>query len=191
MKRKNAGFGSLIEVLTGAMVMMLLVLGTMSMFVSGLTYMTRTSTDLYIGGKNAQALRWMSEYARSSMSATITNNGTEIDFVVPKQSATADSYTGENEYTFPLTSDGLTHGFKIDFTAGTLTDLKSNKVICKNIVSIDPDKTSSQYNGTYTPFSFSIVGSHKVLVMQIITQQKINGVKRFERMKETVRLRNT
>ena len=187
-KRKGT---TLIEVLTGAVLMMLLVLGTMSMFVSGLTYMTRTSTDLYLGGKNAQGLRWMSEYARSAMSATITNGGNEIDFVVPTRSTTTDPNTGEKEYTYPLAGDGLTHGFKVDFTAGTLTDLHSNKVICKNIVAIDPDPTSTSYNGTYTPFSFSIVGTHKVIVMQLITQQKINGVKRYERMKETVRLRNT
>lgn len=189
MRKKRAT--TLIEVLTGALLMMLICLGTLSLFVSGLTYMTRTSTDLYLAGKNAQGLRWISEYARSAMSATITNNGTEVDFVVPKTNTTADQYTGENEYVYPLTTDGLVHGFKIDFTAGTLTDLRNNKVICKNIVQIDPDPKSSTYNSTYTPFSFSIVGSHKVLVMQFITQQKINGVKRYERMKDTVLLRNT
>ena len=188
--RKRKG-SSLVEVLVGALLMMLITLGTMSMMVSGLTYMTRTSTDLYLAGKNAQSLRWVSEYARSAMTATITNNGNEVDFTIPQRSSTTDSYTGEKEYTYPLVSDGLVHGFKVDFAAGTLTDLHSGKVICKNITSIDPDKNSSQYNGTYTPFSFSIVGSHKVLVMQIITQQKIKGVKRYERMKETVRLRNT
>ena len=189
MKKKRGT--TLIEVLTGTILMMLITLGTLSLFVSGLTYMTRTSTDLYIGGKNAQSLRWISEYGRTAMSATLANNGNEVDFVIPLYNSTTDPYTGEKELVYPLTSDGLVHGFKVDFTAGTLTDLHSNKVICKNIVAIDPDPNSSNYNHTYVPFSFSIVGSHKVVVMQIITQKKINGVRRFERMKDTVLLRNT
>jgi Tfp pilus assembly protein PilW len=189
MKKKRGM--SLIEVLTGALLMMLICLGTLSLFVSGLTYMTRTSTDLYLGGKNAQSLRWISEYARGAMSATLSNNGNEVDFVVPIYNTTTDPYTGEKELVYPLTTDGLTHGFKVDFTAGTLTDLKSNKVICKNIVAIDPDPKSSTYKSTYVPFSFSIFGSHKLIVMQLITQQKVNGVTRYERMKDTVLLRNT
>jgi hypothetical protein len=182
---------TLVEVVTGAGLMMLITLGTMSLFVSGVTYVTRTSTDLTLAGKNAQGLRWMSEYARASMTATITTSGNEVDFSIPAQATTTDANTGEKEYKYPLVSDGVTRGFKVDFAAGTLTDLHSNKVLCKNITSTDPDPKSSTYNQAYVPFTFSIVGSHKVIVMQLITKQKINGNTRYERMKETVLLRNT
>ena len=188
--RKRRGT-TLIEAVTGAVVGMLVVLGMMSMFVSGLTYMYRTNTDLYLAGKDAQGLRWMSEYARTAMSATIASGGNEVDFTLPKTNAAADSYTGEKEYTYPLAGDGVTRGFKVDFTAGTLTDLHTGIILAKNITSTDPDPKSSTYNQAYTPFSFSIVGSHKVIVMQIISKQKIDGNLRYERMKETVMLRNT
>jgi hypothetical protein len=188
--KKSRGM-SLVEVLTGAGLMMLITLGTMSLMATGLTYVTRTSTDLTLSGKNAQGLRWMSEYARMSMSASIVNSGKEVDFTIPARSTTVDSFTGEKEYIYPLTGDGVVRGFKVDFVAGTLTDLHSNKVIVKNITATDPDPHSSTYNQAYTPFAFSIVGSHKVIVMQLMTKQKINGYPRYARMKETVLLRNT
>jgi hypothetical protein len=180
-----------VEVMTGAVLMMLITVGTMALMVSGLTYMTRTSTDLTLSGKNALGLRWVSEYARGAMSATLSNSGKTVNFVMPVQAGTTDAYTGEKELSWPLTSDNVTRGFSVDFTAGTMTDLKSNKVIIKNISPIDPDPQSTAYNQAYTPFSFSTVGSRKVIVIQVITTEKINGVKRYIRMKNTVLLRNT
>ena len=190
MRKKNRGT-SLVEVMTGAVLMMLITVGTMALMVSGLTYMTRTSTDLTLSGKNALGLRWVSEYARGSMSAALSNSGKTVTFVMPKQNTTADSYTGEKELQYPLTTDGVTRGFSVDFSAGTMTDLKSGKVIIKNISSTDPDPASTNYNQAYTPFSFSTVGAHKVIVIQVITKQRVNGVQRYVRMKNTVLLRNT
>lgn len=188
--KKSKGF-TLIEMITGASLMMLITLGTLSLMVSGLTYMARTTTDLTLAGKNAQGLRWMSEFTRSAMSATITANGNEVDFTLPKTNTTVDANTGEKEYVYPLTGDGVARGFKVDFTAGTLTDVRTGQVLCKNITGIDPDPSSSTYKQAYVPFAFSIVGSHKVIVMQLMTKQSINGNVRYERMKETVKLRNT
>ena len=180
---------SLVEVVTGAVLMMLITLGTMSLMVTGLRYVTRTSTDLTIGGKNAQGLRWISEYARTAMSATIS--GSQINFTLPSRATTTDTNTGEKEMIYPVVGDGVTRGFKIDFSAGTLTDLHMNKVIMKNITSTDPDPASSTYGQAYTPFSFSQVGAHKVIVIQIITKDKVAGNVRYSRMKNTVLLRNT
>lgn len=188
--RKKRG-SSLVEVLTGAVLMMLITLGTMSLLASGLTFMSRTSTDLTLSGKNALGLRWISEYARGAMSATITNSGSQVNFVTPVKSTTTDSYTGEKELTYPLATDNVTRGFKVDFTAGTLTDLHMNKVIMKNIATYDLDPNSSTYGQTYQPFSFSMVGAHKVIVIQVITKSKIAGNLRYKRMKNTVLLRNT
>ena len=188
--RKNSG-SSLIEVVTGAGLMMLITVGTMSLMVSGQRYMTRTTTDLTLAAKNALGLRNISEYARGAMSATITNNGTQVSFTTPAMATTTDSFTGEKELKYPLAGDGVTRGFKVDFTAGTLTDLHTNKVIMKNITGVDPDSHSSTYNQSYAPFSFSQVGAHKVIVIQVITKQKITGTDRYQRMKNTVLLRNT
>ena len=79
-------------------------------------------------------------------------------------STTTDPYTGEKEMAYPVTSDGVTRGFKVDWAAGTLTDLKSNKVIAKNIYYADPDPSSSTYGQGYQPFSFSMVGARKVII---------------------------
>lgn len=188
--KKAKGF-TLVELVTGAGLMMFITLGTLSLMVTGLTYMARSTADITNAGKNAQGLRWMSEFARTAMSATLANGGNEVDFVLPKVATTTDPNTGEKEYAFPLTGDGVARGFKVDFVAGTLTDVRTGQILCKNITGIDPDPTSTTYHQAYVPFTFSIVGAHKVIVMQLMTQQKINGNIRYERMKETVKLRNT
>jgi hypothetical protein len=136
-------------------------------------------------------LRYVTEYARGAMSATISNNGSQVNFAMPAMSNTADNVTGEKELAFPIVSDGVTRGFSVNFTAGTMTDLHTTKVIVKNITSTDPDPKSSNYGNTYQPFSFSMVGSRKVMVIQLITKDKVNGQVRYQRMKNTVLLRNT
>jgi hypothetical protein len=188
--KKNRG-STIIEVVTGAMLMMLITLGTMSLMTSGLRYMYRTNTDLTISGKNALGLRYVSEYARGALSATITNSGATVNFSSPSMSLTTDANTGERELTYPVVSDGVTRGFSVNFAAGTMTDLHTNKVIIQNITGTDPDPNSSTYNQAYQPFSFSMVGSHKVMIIEVITKQKVAGATRYSRMKNTVLLRNT
>jgi len=187
--KKRPG-STLVEVVTGAGVMMLIMLGTLSLFVTGLTYMTRTSTDLTLSGKNAQALRWISEYARTAMSVTITNGGKQVNYSLPAVNATPNAFTGGKEPIYPLVSDGVTRGFAVDFVAGTLTDLHNNKVIAKNISATDPDPGSSTFNQAYVPFTLAQVGSHRAIVIQLICSQKVNGNLRYSRMKQTVLLRN-
>src|SRR6478609_8527408 len=108
--KKTRG-STIVEVITGAAVMMLLMLGTMSLFITGLASTARTTMDLTLSGKNAQGLRWVSEYARAAMSATITNNGNQVNFTVPASSGTTNAVTGEKELTYPETGDGVTRGF--------------------------------------------------------------------------------
>jgi hypothetical protein len=188
--KKNRG-SSLTEVVAGAGLMMLITLGTLTLFAQGLTAAARTSTDLTISGKNAQGNRYVCEWARAAMSSTIDSTGNKVTFTVPALSGTADSVTGEKEYVFPATSDGVSRGFMVDFNAGTLTDLKSNRVIVKNITSTDPDPKSSNYGQSYQPFSIATIGSRKAIVIQLITKDKVNGSVRYSRMKNTVLLRNT
>lgn len=188
MKRRGS---SLVEVVTGAGIMMLLTLGTMTLMVSGLRYVTRTSTDLTLAAKNAQGLRWVSELSRGAMSATISANGTQVNFVLPAMATTTDTFTGEKEVSIPITSDNVTRGFKVDFAAGTLKDLRTGRTLVKNITSVDPDPASTNYNQTYVPFSYSQVGARKVIVIQLITKDKSGGTTRYQRMKNSVLLRNT
>lgn len=190
MTRRRKG-SSLVEVVTGAGVMMLITLGTMSLMVSGLRYMTRTSSDLTLARKNAQGLRWVSELTRAAMSATISSSGTQIDFTTPAMATTTDAYTGEKELSYPVAGDNVARGFKVDFAAGTLKDTRTGRILVKNIASTDPDPNSSTYNQAYQPFTFSMVGSRKVIVIQLITKERITGTTRYQRMKNTVLLRNT
>ena len=187
--RKNRGI-SLVEVVTGSAVMMLVTLGTMTLMASGLKSLAKTSTDVTLSDKNALGSRWVCEYARASMGATLSNNGSQVSFSLPTLSTKTDSVTGEKEFAFPLANDGVTRGFKVDFAAGTMTDLHMNKVLVKNIMATDPDPKSSNYGKSYAPFSFTMVGPRKAIVIQLITKDKIAGLVRYTRMKNTVLLRN-
>ena len=187
--KKNRGI-SLVEVVMGSGLMMLVTLGSMTLMASGLKSLTKTSTDVTLSDKNALGVRWVCEYARQSMGATISNSGSQVNFSLPAMSSKADPVTGEKEFVYPLNSDGQVRGFKVDFAAGTMTDLHMNKVIVKNIAATDPDPKSSNYGKNYQPFSFTMVGPRKAIVIQLITKDKVSGIVRYTRMKNTIVLRN-
>lgn len=187
--RKCRG-SSLVEVMTGAGFMMLLTLGTMTMLVAGMQSFSRTSTDVTITQKNAQGVRKMAELMRGAMNATIDTDGTRVLFTMPAMSANTDPITGERELTFPTVSDGVVRGFQVNRAAGTLRDLRTNTVLVRNIATLDLEPTSSQYGQAYTPFVLSSVGSKRVVVMQLVTRERVAGTTRFQRMKNTVLLRN-
>ena len=188
--RKRRGM-SIIELITGASVMMLVTLGAAGLLVHGLRSFRQTTSDVTITYDNAQGLRRISEMIRESMSAGISETGTRIVFVRPAMSGVVDPITGEQELSFPVVSDGVARGYKVNFTNGTLFDTRTNTVHVRNIATRDPDPQSSTYGQTYQPFVFSSVGSRRVVLINLITAEQVNGRVRYQRMKNTVLLRNT
>lgn len=187
MKRRGS---SLVEVLTGAGLMMLVTLGAVGMLVGGLQSFSRTSSDLTQTYDNSQGLRRMGENLREGINVAITNGGSTVTFNKPALTASADSDTGEKEYQYPFASDGIARGYSVNFANGTVTDLQTNKVIVSNVASKDPDKDSATYNQAYVPFTLTTVGNRKAVVMNIITSEKVAGTTRYQRMKVTYVLRN-
>jgi hypothetical protein len=181
---------SLVEVMTGAGLMMLVTLGAVGLLVGGLQSFSRTSSDLTMTYDNSQGLRRIGENLREGINVTISESGSKIVFNKPAFSGSVDSITGEKEYIYPFTSDGVTRGYQVNFTNGTVTDLQSGKVIVSNIASKDPDKNSSSYNQSYTPFTLTTVGSRKAIVMNLICSEKVGGSTRYQRMKVTYVMRN-
>lgn len=170
--------------------MMLVTLGAVGLLVGGLQSFSRTSSDLTMTYDNSQGLRRVGENLREAINVTISESGSKIVFNRPALSSTADAITGEKEYIYPFTSDGVSRGYQVNFANGTVTDLQSGKVIVSNVASKDPDKNSTSYNQAYTPFTLTTVGTRKAIVMNLICAEKVGGSTRYQRMKVTYVLRN-
>ncbi|MBI1756345.1 MAG: type II secretion system protein [Fimbriimonas ginsengisoli] len=193
MKRRR-GF-TLVEIMAGAVLFSLVFLGYGALLISGLKSFTRTANDVTVTNPNAQAMRRVADALRPGVNVTILNSGTKITFNNAALSSIVDPVTGEKEVATPIVSDGVARGYNVDFTAGTLTDLATNRVLVKNIIGTDPLPGSSQYNQAYAPFSFSTVGGYKAVTINLITQVGSGGTSkgtvRYQRLKNAVMLRES
>lgn len=180
---------TLIELLTGMSVMSIVLLGTMTLLVTGMKSFHKTSADVDISNQNANALRKVSETLRQSMSATISNSGKTITFNLPKMGA-VDPVTGEKELLEPLVSDGITRSYVVDFSTKRLIEYPGGRAIVRDISATDPQEGSSQYNSAYTPFQLTSIGSYRAITINLITTQTVVKDKRFIRMKTTAVVRN-
>jgi hypothetical protein len=150
--------------------------------------MMRTNADVTVGQQNAQGLRRMTESLRESMSTSISSGGTMLNYTLPQRMTTADQDTGERELIIPLQSDGTARSFRV--INGQLVD-QTGRVLVRNIIDIDPDPTSSQFEQSYAPFSYTTIGATRAISINLITAQNVRGERRIARMKTTVLLRNT
>lgn len=181
--------------MAGAVLFSLVFLGYGALLISGLKSFTRTANDVTVTNPNAQAMRRVADALRPGVNVTILNSGTKITFNNAALSSIVDPVTGEKEVATPIVSDGVARGYNVDFTAGTLTDLATNRVLVKNIIGTDPLPGSSQYNQAYAPFSFSTVGGYKAVTINLITQVGSGGTSkgtvRYQRLKNAVMLRES
>ena len=180
---------TLVELMVAMTIMGLLVLGTMTVFSQAMTGFYRTKTDIDLAGKNSLGVQRVAETLRSAYSMTITNGGNQVVYFLPKRSNLVDADTGEKELVDPIQSDLVQRSFTV--TGGKLIDDYSGRTLATNVVLIDPDPKSSQYNQTYAPFQLTTIGSRKALSINFITQDQVLGTPRYQRMKTTVILRNS
>ncbi len=183
---KKRGF-TLTELMVGMSMMAFVLFGLLSLLVFGLRSYQRTSVDVENTNKTAQSFRRMTETIRAAADVTVSADGMTLTYYLPKVGST-DAITGEAEYQIPIVSDGVARSFQV--TGGNLVDKSTNRVLVRNIATVDPDPTSSQYNQTYAPFTATTIGSRRAITLNIIALQSVRGEKRFARMKTTVLIRN-
>lgn len=184
--RRNAF--TITELMVGLTILGLLTVGTLTVFSQTMTGFFRTKTDIELTSGNSLGMQRVAETLRSAYSMEIKNGGNTVEYYLPLKNAVADSTTGEREYFEPLQSDGVLKSFSV--TGGKLIDDSSGRVLAENVVLIDPDPLSSQYNQTYPPFQLTTIGSRRALSINFITQQNVVESQRYTRMKTTVILRN-
>lgn len=180
---------TLVELLVGMGLMMFVILGVSSMFVTGLLNTEKKQRDGNLSEDNTQAVRYMTERLRNALTINIPTGGRSITYALPRRSTSTDSTTGEMELSYPLVSDGTSRSFSIS-NAGKLIDSDGSRVLASDVASTDPEPSSSQYNQSYPVFQLTTVGSRRAVTITLITKSSVNGDDRFVRMKTTVLLRN-
>ncbi|MBS1707494.1 MAG: hypothetical protein JSS65_02100 [Armatimonadetes bacterium] len=186
--KKRAGL-TFVELLAASTILGMMLIGTMSLYLACLKQFSKTSTGIDLASQNALGTRKVLDTLRSCMTATISADGKTLTYQMPALSSTADSVTGEKEYTYPLTaSNAVSQTFVV--SNGKLVDSASGKTLVQNIYATDPDPSSSQYGQTVAPFTFTTIGSRKGVCVNLITRKVVNGVETYVRMKNTVILRN-
>lgn len=187
--RRRRGF-TIVETVSAMIVFTWVIAGAVVLMMEGSKYLQSTSTETALTNTNAQALRGMSEALRKAMSVTITNDGKQISYVWPQENATADPDTGEKEFVYPLTSDGVARSYTVSFDSHTVTDNTTGRVIARDVYGTDPEPDSSQYNQAYAPFSLTTIGGSRAVTINLVTRRVVGPQARYVRLKTTAKLRN-
>lgn len=187
--RKRHGF-TLMETTISLTVLGFTLFGTMGLLIFALKSTDNTTADVKLSEPTSLALRRINDTIRRAYSVTISTDGKTLTYTLPKKMTTNDSVTGEKEFMEPLQSDGVNRVFKVQ--DGKLVDQTADRVLLGDILTKDPDPTSSQYDLTYKPFTLTTVGSRKAITMNFITQVKEPGSTHYRtsRMKTTVMVQN-
>lgn len=180
---------TLVELMVGMTIMGLLIVGAMTVFSSSMRSFYKTKTDINLTTDNSLGMQRVADSLKPAYSMLIENKGLSVTFTLPLVSAVLDPTTYEHEYVDPLQSDGVSHTFIV--VDGQLIDKNDGRVLIDNIVLIDPEPKSSQYNQTYAPFQLTTIGSRRALTINFITQEEVLGEPRYVRMKTTVIIRNS
>lgn len=186
MKR---GF-TLVELLSGMGVMSAVLLGSVTLMITGLKSFQKTSADVDITNQNANSLRRVSETLRQAINVTISNSGKTITYNLPKLGA-VDPLTGEKELLDPVVSDGVARSFNVDFSTGKLTSMPGNITLISSLSAKDMQTGSTQFDQQYVPFQLTTIGSYRAITITLITTQNVITDKRYMRMKTTAVVRNT
>ena len=180
---------TLVELTVGMVIMGALILGTLTVFSESVKGFHRTKTDIELSTENSQSLQRVADTLRSAYSMQIQNSGQKVVYTLPLLSNVVDVDTGEREVVEPIQSDGLQRSFSV--SNGKLMDDYSGRTLAENVVLVDPDPQSTQYNQQYPPFQLTTIGSRRALTITLITKSQVLGAPRYVRMKTTVIIRNS
>lgn len=177
---------TLVELMTSLALLLMGLVGYQMLFAAGLRSTLKTNASTVVAQENAQGIRHVAASLNEALSATITDGGKRISYVLPKKATTPDPVTGQIEYLVPIEPDGVSRYYQV--TGGNLVD-QTGRVLVRDIVSTDLDPNSSQFNQTYSPFQFTTIGGTRAVTINFVTALTV-GDRRYAKMKSTVLLRN-
>lgn len=182
---RQRGF-SLVELIISLSLLLMGIVGFQMLFAAGIRTALKTNASTVLTQQNALGIRRVTGTLNEAISATISNGGTRIDYVMPKRAATNDTVTGQKEFIIPLEPDGVSRYFQV--SSGRLLD-ESGRTIVRDIVSAELDPNASNYGQSYQPFQFTTIGGTRAVTINFVTAVTV-GNRRYARMKSTVLLRN-
>ncbi len=187
--RRQRGF-TLTEMVSATTLIFMVVAGTVALMISASQGLGNSVAADKSVIQTAQGMRYMSEVLRSAMSVTINENGSRIDYVLPKRATTNDAATGEKELLDPLVSDGVARSFVASWTTFRVYDSVTSKTLSRKLHRTDPESTSSQYGRNYHVFQMTTIGSAKAVTITLVTREQVGTQFKTVRLKTTTLLRN-
>ena len=186
---------TLAELMVAVLIMGLLIVGAMTVFASSMRSFYQTQTDIDLTTENTLGMQRVADTLRGAYSMEVLDGGTTVSYFLPLMSNVVDPVTGQIEIDDPLQSDGVERWFVVEngvlISRGAAGNSNFNQELVENIILIDPEPNSSQYNQTYAPFQLTTIGSRRALTINFITQDQVLGEPRYVRMKTTVIIRNS
>lgn len=180
MKRRSTRSGfTLMEVMTASMISTLVILGSVSIFLAGMTDWAKGTKRIDADTQSRQIVRGVTTELREAMSVFVDADGQGLSYRMPQTNTFGAFIT-------PATWDGVER--RIDLTNGKLylNDGTNSRKIGENIVTTDPE-TGSTYK-IFDPGPGTITRS---LTVQVVTKRdNPQGDDHYSRKREELYLRN-
>ncbi|MCX7799729.1 MAG: prepilin-type N-terminal cleavage/methylation domain-containing protein [Fimbriimonadales bacterium] len=179
---------TLTELLVSVGLLGLVVGGASALTIAGLRRYANTQADVDVTQSATLAAQTVVESVRQAMSVQIQNAGFRLVYELPALSATLDPTTGERELAEPLRSDGVQRAFSVQ--NGRLIDESTGRVVARGLVTVDPERSSTQYGQTVPPFQLTTIGSRRAITVNLIGLERTPAGQRYARFKTTFIVRN-
>lgn len=178
--RRNRQRGTtLIEVVTGAAISVITLVGGVGCFMAGMMSWMKGVGAMDSISKSQNSVKLMAQQLREAMSVSISTDGNTVTYAIPTKDESG-------SYVLPLASDGVNRQFTL--SNGTLSQVtgSSSRIVAKNVLSTDP-ATNAAYS-IFTANSGDV--TRQVVITLVTSQQGFRNNWTPSRSRESVYLRN-
>lgn len=173
---------TLIEVVTASVISTLVIVGAMTIFLSGMRDWTRGAQRMDAEVQSRQAMRGIASTIRGSMKVVVDADGQGLTFQMPK----VDASTGL--YISPLVYDGVVR--KIKHVSGKIVLQEAgfnDRTIATNVILTDPKNGNAAYR-LFTPGAGT--NTRQLTAKVVCVATNASGQQSVGRKRETIYLRN-
>lgn len=177
--RRRVRGTTLIEVVTGASISAVTLIGGVACFMAGMMSWLKGVGSMDSISKSQNSVRLMAQQLREAVSVTISNDGNTVTYQLPLKDPSG-------SYVLPLTTDSTVRKFTL--SNGTLTQTigATSMKLTDNVLSTDPT-TGSSYK-IFTANSGTV--TRQVIIQLVTSKQGFRNNWTPSRSRESVYLRN-
>ena len=180
-RKKRLG-ATLVELLTGAAITILVLVGSMSILVAGSASWAQGLGKIGAETDAQMSVRLISQDLAEAMSVTVDSNGEGLTYRLP-------STDGSGNYLLPVTWDGITRRIQVQGNSLVLTAGSATRFLAKDLIFTDP--LSANGTGSYQVFTPGPGTVTREVTIEIVTSRSGYRNKTVHsRSRETIFLRN-